>query len=61
MKQIVTLGELLKASQDRKAVYVPSSSSWKKPKPAAFIIGLPGRMLVRLFQQGMFIYGGKVA
>jgi len=40
----------------RKAVVVPKSPAFCKCKPAAFLIGLPGRVLQRLFDIGMFVY-----
>lgn len=43
----------------RKAVHVPKSRAWCKPKPAAFMIQLSGSILLRLFDMGMFVYEKK--
>jgi hypothetical protein len=41
---------------NRKSVYVPGSPLFRKHKPAAWIINLQGRILVGLFELGMFVY-----
>ena len=56
MIQFTTLEYLVQARTDRKAVYVPGSYTWGKPKPAAFMLNQPGDVLVRLLRAGMFIY-----
>lgn len=54
--QIKTLNELMEAVSNKKAVIVPNSRPWDKPKPASFMINLAGIVLLRLFGIGMFIY-----
>jgi len=54
--QIKTLSDLRLAVLNKKAVIVPNSRAWKKPCPAGFMINLPGAILIRLFDSGMFIY-----
>ena len=44
------------AVKSKKAVVVPKGSNWSKPRPAAFMINLPGVVLLRLFDLGMYIY-----
>ena len=55
-RSICTLYELRAAVENRKAVVVPKSGGWVKPRPAAFIYNLPGSVIYSLFGLGMFIY-----
>jgi len=55
-KKIPNLTALKVASLNRKSVIVPNHSSFNKPKPASFMIGLPGIMLLDLFKLGMYEY-----
>ena len=50
------------AVEDKRAVVVPRSLCWRKPRPAAVLIHQPGAVLIKLFGLGMFIYEkeGKV-
>ena len=57
--QISTLSHLMAAVQFKKAVIVPSSPGWSKPRPAAFMINLSGTILYKLFDLGMYIYKKK--
>ncbi len=54
--KISTLWQLQMAIKSKKAVVVPKGFNWSKPKSAAFMINLPGVMLLRLFDLGMYIY-----
>ena len=60
MERIWTLYDLGRAVGDKRAVVIPSVPSWSKPKPAAVMMNLPGRYLLRLMGIGMFIYDKKV-
>lgn len=55
-KRIYDLDGLYRARTDRRSVVVPSSHSYKKPLPAATFMNLSGELLLRLFQDGMYIY-----
>lgn len=57
--KIKTLGQLIQASIDKKAVIVPASHAWQKPKPASVMIHLQGVVIHRLLQMGIFIYHKK--
>ena len=57
--RIRTLEQLNQASIDKKAVVVPASHPWQKPKPASVIIRLQGVLIHRLLQMGIFIYHKK--
>ncbi len=53
---VYSLHDLRDAMDNHKAVYVPKSRIWRKPRPAAFIINLMGGEIIRLLDMGMFIY-----
>ena len=55
-KQVTTLEQLRDLAEQKKAVIVPSTFSFTKPRPAAFIIELHGADIVRLFSWGMYVY-----
>jgi len=54
--QIYSLHELDRAIKKKKAVFCPNSHTFKKSVPAAFIINMPGTIILRLFNMGLFIY-----
>jgi hypothetical protein len=56
MTQIRTLEELSAAANAQRAVYCPTSHSFTKPRPAAFVISMHGRTILHMFNSGMFIY-----
>jgi len=58
-QRIDTLEKLVAARWGRRAVICPSSYTFRKPKPAAFMIQLSGEILRRLMRDGMFIYESK--
>ena len=58
-KQIKTLKALYNVASNKKAVVVPKDDRFKKPIAAAFLIGMPGRVILNLFNKGMFIYKKK--
>lgn len=51
-----SLRELHSLALGRRSVVVPSSRGFGKPRPAAFMINLPGMILLDLFQKGMYLY-----
>jgi len=54
------LEELQQAALNRRAVVIPHSWVWRKPKPAAVIINLPGSVLIRLFNMGIYLYEKQI-
>ena len=54
--QVKTLKQLHKAGEDKKAVICPVSMAFKKPKPAKVIINLQGSCILKLMNQGLFVY-----
>jgi len=59
VRPIFTLEGLAWAVKNKKAVIVPRSHPWSKPKPAAVLIHQSGARLLRLFEMGMFVYSPK--
>lgn len=56
LERIKTLKQLKKLVLKKKAVIVPNTGAWRKPRPAAFMIHLSGEILLRLFERGMYEY-----
>lgn len=54
--KVDSLRKLNEAALDRRAVIVPESTGFGKPRAAAFVISLPGRVINNLLSMGMFIY-----
>jgi hypothetical protein len=55
-KKIANLTSLNLAMIERKSVIVPTYKSWENPKPASFLMGLSGVILMELFKAGMYEY-----
>lgn len=55
-KRIRSLKDLVTAAMNKKAVIVPGSRTWPHRRPAAFVVNLPGSILQRLLDEGMFEY-----
>ena len=53
---ILDLWELQEAVVKKRAVFAPDSPNLQTPKPAAVIMNWPGRMILKLIQEGLFIY-----
>lgn len=53
---IRTLEHLNAARDQRRSVHCPKWRNFAKPRPAAFMMHLPGDVLLRLFRAGMFVY-----
>lgn len=54
--QVMNLAHLETLTEYKRAVVVPDHPAWRKPKPAAVMINLPGATLLKLFRMGMFLY-----
>ncbi len=54
--RIYNLESLMSAVRLKRAVFVPKSVSWSKPRPAAFVINLQGFVLLQMFIAGLYIY-----
>jgi hypothetical protein len=55
--RITTLYQLRTLALNKRAVICPKLEPWKKPKPAAFVINLPGLVIERMISSGMFLHG----
>lgn len=57
MTRIFTLGDLVKAGNEKKAVFCPSVP-WcsDKPKPAAVILSQQARIVHGMIDRGLYIY-----
>lgn len=58
-RRIATLPGLMAAAKLRLAIVCPESHSFAKPKPAAWMIHLPGVILARLLESGIYVYTPK--
>lgn len=54
--RILSLNHLEYCRKRRYAVYSKTHRAWQKPHPAAFIINLPGIILYRLIEDGLYTY-----
>lgn len=59
LRRVYALWELKQWVRCRRSVFVPTSFAWRKPRPAAFMINLPGTVLLDLFHMGMYVYEKK--
>jgi hypothetical protein len=55
-KRINNLQELRQACEESRSVVVDRFYGWEKPKPAVFTLNQQGAVLLRMFNNGMFIY-----
>lgn len=56
-ERVENLERLEHLALSRQSVYLPGSPCWGKPRPAAFVQNLQGRVLVHLFRKGLRVYG----
>lgn len=56
MKRVRSLDGLMAAALDRRAVICPKSPAYRGPRPAAWVIHLPGAILHRMLKTGLYIY-----
>lgn len=54
--RVTTLAELALLSEAKRSVICPKHPAWNRPRPAAWMIQLPGAMLLGLFAAGMYVY-----
>ncbi len=54
--QVKTLEHLEILSAMGRAVVLPQPPCWSKPRPAAFVINLPGAVILRMILAGLFVY-----
>ena len=54
-KKIETLEELWFAANERRAV-IGNWRAYERPRPAAWLINLPGIQLLKVFRAGLYIY-----
>jgi len=57
--KVKTLEDLWLLERKRKAVYCPKAFNFRHPKPAAFIMNLPGFLIFQLIIQGLYVYSSK--
>ena len=55
-KRVLSLVDLHNLAEGRRAVHCPAARCWAKPRPAAFIIHLPGIVIHRLILAGLYLY-----
>lgn len=55
-ERVETLERLRQLIDEKRAVVVPSSYSFGKPRPAAFMLNMAGSVLLGLFRRGMYVY-----
>jgi hypothetical protein len=53
-EQVTTLARLSELAKEKRSVSVPYMSM--KYKPCAFIISMPGYLIQRMFERGMYVY-----
>lgn len=54
--RIGTLSELMLAADTHRAVICPTFRGFVKPRPAAFVIGMPAKVVLRMLQQGLYLW-----
>ena len=58
--RVTTLAELALLSGAKRSVICPKYPAWNRPRPAAWIIQLPGAMLLNMMECGMYVYEKEV-
>ena len=53
---MTTLAELALLSEAKRSVFCPRHAAWQRPRPAAWLIQLPGAMLMGIFAEGLYVY-----
>ena len=54
--KVISLDQLIRAREMKKAITCPNTHCFKGPIPAAFMANLTGEVIHRLISEGMFIY-----
>lgn len=58
--RVTTLDGLSYLASEKRAVFCPGSAgAWIMPRPAAWVIQLPGAMLLNMMSCGMYVYEKK--
>ena len=57
--RIRSLADLEAARMSKAALHCPGAFAYRKPIPAAWLINLPGRVIGRLIDLGLFVYKKK--
>ena len=57
--RITKLEHLRFLAEARRSVVCPRYYAWSKPKPAAVVLNLQARMVLRLIEEGLFVYHPK--
>ena len=55
-RRIRTLTDLVAISTSGRAVVIPSSRGFVKPKPAVFVVNLPARIVHEMLKKGVYLY-----
>lgn len=53
---VMGLADLADLAREKRSVVVPGTGAWEKPRPAAFLFNLPGRVLYNDFLRGMYVW-----
>jgi hypothetical protein len=56
MEQVKSLSRLCELAIERKSIIANWPPSFKKCKPAAFVIGMQARMVQNMLDSGMYVY-----
>lgn len=55
--QIMSLADLMAAANNKQSVVAPRTVAWKEPRPAGFVINLPGLYLFDLiYRRELYIF-----
>lgn len=55
-RKIETIEELEELATERRAVVVPSSCNYNRPKPAAVLLNMSAGQVLRYIRWGMYLY-----
>jgi hypothetical protein len=58
-KKITTLEKLFNVRAFKRSVVVPGWRGFETPRPAAFMMNLPGELLLRMFRSGVYLHMPK--
>lgn len=58
-EQITSLARLCELAKERRSITAGWPPPFLKNKPAAFIIGMPGNVIQRMIDSGMYLYEKK--
>lgn len=55
-KQILTLLQIKDAACEKRSLICPLWSGFKRPRPAAFVINLPGDIILKMMMTVLYLY-----